>query len=138
MCVFFLPSNHFARQNLCRTERKYAFTVLIFWGPADRICPPTDSSVVFRTCQLVASRLFGQSQSFIFDRFCRQILWNRFYQDVKTGPYTYLSDLLLRTLVVGRRQKSQVFGVRFEPLDWSKCEGSSSGSLRSDALMGYM
>ena len=27
-----------------------------------------------QTSQLVASSLFGQSQSFIFDRFCRQIL----------------------------------------------------------------
>ena len=74
-CFFiFLPSNNYVRQNLRRTERKYQW--------ADSIkCQnnflesvhPTDS-VVFRTCQLVVSSLFGQSQSFIFDRFFRQIL----------------------------------------------------------------
>ena len=39
---------------------------------------PTDS-VVFRTCRLVVSRSFGESQSYILDRFCRQILMNRLY-----------------------------------------------------------
>ena len=37
----------------------------------------------------------------------------------------------------GMFKNSQVFGVRFESLDRSKCEGSS-GSLRSYALMGYL
>ena len=73
MC-FFLPTNHFARPNLRRTERKYRWTDSI--PKQIESVHPTDS-VVFRTCQLVVSSLFSQSQSFIFDLSTDFI--NRFY-----------------------------------------------------------
>ena len=72
-CFFFLPSNPFARQNLRRTEGKYRWKSSIkCQNSYSESVHPTDS-VMFRTCQLVVSSLFGQSQLYL-RRFCRQIL----------------------------------------------------------------
>ena len=69
---------------------------------------------MFRTCQLVASSLFGQSQSFIFDRFCRQILWT---DSIKTliQALTFLKVILLPFFVAMRR-----LSVTKRRGDWSK------------------
>ena len=93
-CVFFfLPSNHFARQNLCRTHvlgsgRQIQFTdrkklmpkQLLESVHSDRFCrvqnlPTSSVELIWPITEL----------------YFRQILstdfMNRFYQDVNTGPY---------------------------------------------------
>ena len=79
--VFFLPSNHFARQILRRTEESIDGQILLN-AKTNSLEPvhPTDF-VVFRTCQLVVSSLFGQSQSFISTDSV-----DRFHLEFKTGP----------------------------------------------------
>ena len=54
---------------------------------------------MFRTCQLVVSRFFGQSQSFIFDRFCRQILWTDSIKTLRQG---------LRAILMGTKSCTKI------------------------------
>ena len=81
VCVFFLAIESF--RTIESTNRKKVL-VDSQYNYLESV-HPTDY-VVFRTCRLIVSSSFGQSQSYILDRFCGQILMNRFYLDVKTGP----------------------------------------------------
>ena len=99
-CVFFfLPSNHFARHNLCRKQNESMHS-LMFWGPADRISSPTEKKMPKQLQESVHSDRFCRVQNLptssvgliwpITELYFRQILstdfMNRFYQDVNTGP----------------------------------------------------
>ena len=77
---FFLSCHRIISHDRIYVEQKESIGGQIL-SNAKTICYSVHAtdSVVFRICQLVVSSLFGQSQSFIFDRFCRQILMNRFY-----------------------------------------------------------
>ena len=71
-----------------------------------RICP-TDRFCRVQNLPTSSVELIWQITELYFRQILSTDFMNRFYQDVKTGPYTYLSDLLLRMLVVGRRQQSE-------------------------------
>ena len=79
MCVFFLPSNHFARQNLRRTGRKYRWT--------------ENNWLICRVCRVQNLPTSNVELYPITALYSRQILStnsiNRFYLVVNGAPFSY-------------------------------------------------